>query len=585
MRLTQSEIQALTAHLIPWNATPGPLPVISIKTVGAVGGTNSTAAIQQALDLAATMGQAIVDVPPSNAANDPYIFEPLVVKAGTVFRSSGGVLKLADNVATTTSRFPISNINAGVGWYADVTIDGLIIDGNRANNTGLGSSAACDMITIGGENVIVQNCTIYDCPDSGITFSQATNSSIVNNRISNGLDAGIYTNDSTGGTAIHENVIAFNRITGFATAIAHKRIAQRNVVMGNVIYDCGSGITTEEASSTTDYGKNLTIMGNRLRRIGYNDGGYTWSANPMLGIVLRGADHSVCIGNRIEDCQGINLILQASSYCKVDGNIISGESTGSTNVNNGNYGIYLQQRTSTGCHYNQITGNIITGTRLQSIYVNCSVSSFGNKIDGNTIVNCQKSAIHVVTGLSKGNSISRNTIKDAVENAIVLADTTFAFSHGAIEGNTILAPTLRGIYLGGTQTNTYNRIANNTVEESGSSALRVDATWDSNMIANNILDAAGGFFDLEYFAGASDNIVANNVYVNATITGSPDQSNQVSDFRVHTKRHSHGTAAPATGTWAVGEFVWNTAPTAGGTLGWVCTTGGSPGTWTSITAS
>jgi hypothetical protein len=40
-----------------------------------------------------------------------------------------------------------------------------------------------------------------------------------------------------------------------------------------------------------------------------------------------------------------------------------------------------------------------------------------------------------------------------------------------------------------------------------------------------------------------------------------------------------GSAAPTTGIWKVGDIVWNTAPTAGGTIGFVCTTAGTPGTW------
>ena len=40
-----------------------------------------------------------------------------------------------------------------------------------------------------------------------------------------------------------------------------------------------------------------------------------------------------------------------------------------------------------------------------------------------------------------------------------------------------------------------------------------------------------------------------------------------------------GTAAPTTGTWAVGDTVGNSAPTAGGVVGWVCTVAGTPGTW------
>jgi hypothetical protein len=39
------------------------------------------------------------------------------------------------------------------------------------------------------------------------------------------------------------------------------------------------------------------------------------------------------------------------------------------------------------------------------------------------------------------------------------------------------------------------------------------------------------------------------------------------------------TAAPTTGTWAIGDLVFNSGPTSGGYVGWVCTTAGTPGTW------
>lgn len=38
-------------------------------------------------------------------------------------------------------------------------------------------------------------------------------------------------------------------------------------------------------------------------------------------------------------------------------------------------------------------------------------------------------------------------------------------------------------------------------------------------------------------------------------------------------------AAPAYGTWAVGDVVINSAPASAGYIGWVCTVAGSPGTW------
>lgn len=42
------------------------------------------------------------------------------------------------------------------------------------------------------------------------------------------------------------------------------------------------------------------------------------------------------------------------------------------------------------------------------------------------------------------------------------------------------------------------------------------------------------------------------------------------------------TAAPSTGTWARGDIVWNSQPSALGTPGWICTTAGSPGTWSAM---
>lgn len=45
------------------------------------------------------------------------------------------------------------------------------------------------------------------------------------------------------------------------------------------------------------------------------------------------------------------------------------------------------------------------------------------------------------------------------------------------------------------------------------------------------------------------------------------------------RRQTTGTAAPASGAWAPGDIVWNASPAAGGFAGWICTAGGSPGTW------
>jgi hypothetical protein len=47
----------------------------------------------------------------------------------------------------------------------------------------------------------------------------------------------------------------------------------------------------------------------------------------------------------------------------------------------------------------------------------------------------------------------------------------------------------------------------------------------------------------------------------------------------NTRMHTAATVAPTTGGHAQGEIVWNVNATAGGKVGWVCTTSGTPGTW------
>jgi hypothetical protein len=41
----------------------------------------------------------------------------------------------------------------------------------------------------------------------------------------------------------------------------------------------------------------------------------------------------------------------------------------------------------------------------------------------------------------------------------------------------------------------------------------------------------------------------------------------------------YDSSAPTTGTWNVGDVVYHSTPAAGGNMGWVCTTAGTPGTW------
>jgi hypothetical protein len=51
------------------------------------------------------------------------------------------------------------------------------------------------------------------------------------------------------------------------------------------------------------------------------------------------------------------------------------------------------------------------------------------------------------------------------------------------------------------------------------------------------------------------------------------------DFTLPTAGAMYGSGAPSAGYYDVGSKVWDTTPSAGGTMGWVCITAGTPGTW------
>lgn len=60
---------------------------------------------------------------------------------------------------------------------------------------------------------------------------------------------------------------------------------------------------------------------------------------------------------------------------------------------------------------------------------------------------------------------------------------------------------------------------------------------------------------------------------------SPVRARKVPAFGFKEETDMIATQAPASGTWAVGDKIYNAAPAAAGTMGWVCTTAGTPGTW------
>lgn len=133
-----------------------------------------------------------------------------------------------------------------------------------------------------------------------------------------------------------------------------------------------------------------------------------------------------------------------------------------------------------------------------------------------------------------------------------------------------------------------------------SAAEHAGATFDVAFLIQNVLRStgntwktdlttAGKVFTVSYNSAVSINdYYANNTYISPTTGAWPSQiySPTTQQFGVLQDASSqitqrYGSADPAlgTGTWARGDIVYDTTPTSGSHIGWVCTVAGTPGTW------
>lgn len=107
-------------------------------------------------------------------------------------------------------------------------------------------------------------------------------------------------------------------------------------------------------------------------------------------------------------------------------------------------------------------------------------------------------------------------------------------------------------------------------------------TWTTNnslKIGDNILIPGAGASGGGLFALVTDmDMVNKKVYINQTISTSITNQAPATVLAV-VYSEDFGTSAPSSGAYQVGDRRWTTNPVASGTMGWVCTTAGSPGTW------
>ena len=308
-------------------------------------------------------------------------------------------------------------------------------------------------------------------------------------------------------------------------------IAIQDPAANAVIRDCdcsGNGYAGGHSDLNTN---NILFSGGRYSTNGSSNG------NDGYGIAVHGSNQKV-IGvstsqnySRGIDChKGTNIIF-ANNYC---------EDEGTKGING--VGIYITDAVGRVV----ITGNIVRNMN-QTVYAGISFHGDGSGtgvsegvISNNIVEAIDGFGIMVIVDHTDTLIVNNNIVKDCLEDGIRIATTDSDVATWCKIG----------------------QVCNNVIYNACTAdyGMRISG-FNDVLVANNTL-----LFDADARSGQPDYAI----YKTGNITGKGQFHNNYS--RGHTVSVYLGgyIATPTTGSWEIGDMVWNTAPEAGGTPGWSC---------------
>jgi hypothetical protein len=237
------------------------------------------------------------------------------------------------------------------------------------------------------------------------------------------------------------------------------------------------------------------------------------------------------------------------------------------------------------CGYNYLSGSKDTVLCTSSAgRVNISVNSSG------VITGCSKPfqwregfgyAVGDVLSLSGGNGLGKLRVTTISDGGVLIGEEilvpgsgytagacfhTFTRGAGCTVNITVSSGAIQSATIsGGASGGSYYRVGDILSVSTGNGDGKVKVTSVSSMVVTQLSVIAAG-------SGYSSGVKATT-----RLSGSGCKLDVVLDTSILFSRK--GTAAPSTGTWAVGDTYTNTAPSTGQYIGWVCTVAGTPGTW------
>lgn len=520
----------------------------SVLDYGAVGDgvTNDSAAVQAAINAVSAAGRGAIVFP----AGKTYFLNSQITLCNnlTVMGYGAKILMGRAFAAINTGLFKnFSGTNYVTPGSAvatsNVSFYGLEFDGGDAgvpNASVPNADMHGQFILIGGwtdgsgiNGLNVQDCYFHDLEGSGVMCWKSSNINISNCK---------FVNHFSNETLAVGSGIQFQQVTGA-------------VVSGNIFDHISSGYSWHGmvALDWTTKSKDIVISNNVFQNMNQGDGmsfeGNVAPAGNLENVVVSNnvirncdgdgisADHCIDVvisGNTIQDVGGVGILLSQTDTVVISGNNL---------LSMGGPGLWA----------NGFVGRaIVSNNRIQDTgYLDANYAG-----QGIFFYNASPGAVNSV-------EIIGNYLKDIdgvgidcnLTNSIIQGNMVYNFSRSASDSGYGIKAT--------------GMVCDNIVIGlSGFASYGINIE-DGTTVKNNRV--SGTFVDGFYRIG-----FRNSVYSGSFI--SPNNLN----YDDNTKKIVYwASASPsATGTvWLVGDIVYNTAPTAGGTIGWVCTTQGNPGTW------
>lgn len=500
-----------------------------------------------------------------------------------------GVGTATNNVGIIDPDSVVSNIHfkdfSIISDYAGPTLSGntirgihycFVYDGSikgmevvNMPNTGISMLGGARIIIT--ENVVLENgqwgeaaTTRNGISASGfmdtVTVEQSSHTCVVSNNIANdNLDEGIQFAlirgiTVTGNTCKGNGDRGIEGDSGYAQTITEATHSQEVpadcVITGNYVDGFGQ-FNTDSAQGITVVDSNqgrAIIANNIIRNIdnGYaiaftrNDNGYVTIENNVIEDVTLIANRHV-------------IYAQCESADVFNNKILNVTGTDTTNT-----GINVVYTKTARIHGNQIDGNVYTGVSatcalVTGTYTPELLSFEGNYIDG-TVADAITSRMPWNTTLdllSVRNNVSRAINSSAATDkawmrTVGSSSNSSVITRMVVEGNQVLS--LAG-------------------------ATRYPITHQ-NFSANEITEAVVRY---NHFGAGFAYTFGTRVHGDESVCASLYQDQNV--LASTGPKVTRGSAAPTTGTWANGDICWKTNPANGTHIGFVCVSGGSPGTW------